>query len=185
MGVPQHVLLMLFFVEDKRFGQHRGIDVMAVTRAMVSNLLGSGSLQGASTLTQQLYDVQRLVDDESYPRKRKLSRKLNQLVFAVKKELIGSKEEILYEYLTNVYWGADFVGIDAAATGYFGSTKESLTVAQSFFLAERLASPNVDRPSRVASLLSRRVIAELMDEQDLCTEELHEIYFRWSSEVSA
>src|SRR6266487_2245630 len=57
LHVPDHFLLQLFAIEDKRFLFHPGIDPFAIVRAGISNLTGATTLQGGSTITQQLYNV--------------------------------------------------------------------------------------------------------------------------------
>lgn len=156
LNVPTHFLEQLFAVEDKRFALHIGVDPISIFRAGASDLIGEGVFQGASTITQQLYDVRRELNGGQ--RSRTLSRKLLQTVWAIAQEMHRSKCDILSEYLYKVYWGASYYGLDAAASGYLNSTRDRLTVAQGFFLAERLASPNAVSVKRVKTLLRRPCI---------------------------
>lgn len=135
---------------------HCGVDPFSITRAALANLSGDGAFQGASTITQQLYDSRR--DLAHHGRERTLSRKLQQTVWALLRELHCSKPEIIREYLKIVYLGSSFYGLDAATSGYFNTTRNKLDAAQGFFLAERIASPNAVSLYRVIELLHRRSV---------------------------
>ncbi|ASW91739.1 biosynthetic peptidoglycan transglycosylase [Mycobacterium marseillense] len=181
LEVPDCFIQLLFLIEDKRFGFHPGIDPISILRALVSNSLG-GHLQGASTITQQLYDVLKTQQTDNYRRPRTVRRKLDQALWSVKQEWLSSKVEILNNYLAHVYWGRDYFGLDAASRGYFGSSKCTLSAAESFFLAERLASPNVNCPERVHSLLQRSVVRELLT-ADGSYFEVYDIYEQWEGDL--
>ena len=174
MGVPVHFLLQLFQVEDKRFIVHPGVDPIAVLRAATANGTSTGVIQGASTITQQLYNVQRMAKRKA--RHRGPTYKVGQTAWALAKERHSSKREILSEYLDTIYWGRLYYGIDAAASGYFRTDRDKITVAQGFFLAERLASPNMLSIGRVQTLLQRASIAEMFAQDANARGELTDIY---------
>lgn len=159
-AIPLPLLAMLLAVEDKRFALHPGVDPIAIGRSTLANLLYREITEGASTLTQQLYDIRRTAAGDSRPRT--WSRKCRQALWAVRYELRHSKIEILREYLGGVYWGRSYWGLDAAADGYFNSRREDLLPSQAFFLAERLAAPNIVIPNRVIELLRRQPVIELL-----------------------
>jgi hypothetical protein len=175
-GTPPHFVYVLLAVEDKRFLLPGGVDPLAAARAAASNLLARGSLQGASTITQQLYNVERA--EQGMPRTRTLATKWRQGAWAVRAGARYSKPEVLRTYLDRVYWGRSFRGLDQAAAGYCGTRRDAVTVAQSFFLVERLATPNVARPRRVAILLTRRALAPLFRGQSARRAELLALYER-------
>jgi monofunctional glycosyltransferase len=137
-------------------------------------MIQDGVLQGASTITQQLYDVRQGV--RGIPRSRTLVRKLSQAAWAVAQEIQRSKYEILSEYIDGIYWGLSYYGLDAAAAGYFGASRDCLTVAQSFFLVERLASPNAASATRINTLLHRPDISRLLSQSEGGPQELDTIY---------
>lgn len=172
--MPEHFIVQLLHIEDKRFVLHPGVDPLAVMRAIVANSTKSGVLQGASTITQQLYNIRR--NAQSVHRRRGLVNKASQAAWALVEEAHRSKIEILKEYLNTVYWGLSYHGIDEAASGYFGTTRERLTVAQSFFLVERLANPNSVRISRVEALLQRNPISEVLLRDPQTREEFVTLY---------
>ncbi|WP_080710816.1 biosynthetic peptidoglycan transglycosylase [Mycobacterium avium] len=181
LDVPSHFIQLLLLIEDKRFASHPGIDLISIMRALISNSLG-GDLQGASTITQQLYDVLQAQQIDGYSRPRTICRKLNQAVWSIRRERLSSKVEILRDYLANVYWGRDYFGLESASYGYFRSAKSTLSPAKSFFLAERLASPNVNRRERVHTLLQRSAVRELLI-TDGSVAELSGIYRQWEAQL--
>jgi membrane peptidoglycan carboxypeptidase len=163
---------------------HPGVDPIAIVRALAANGIETGVLQGASTITQQLYNIRQ--EARGIWRKRTLLSKLSQAVWALAEETRRSKREILREYLNTIYWGRSYYGIEAAASGYFGTTKENLTIAQSFFLVERLASPNIVIIDRVAALLKRSSILALFSQDAVAWGELvfiYHDYFRYGDEL--
>ena len=174
LEVPPHFLMYLFAIEDKWFSFHKGIDPIAVVRAGANDLLGNGALQGASTITQQLHNCRQ--EHKGVCHNRTLSSKFVQATWAIKEDLRRPKQEILSEYLNTVYWGASYYGLDKATSSYFNSTRQGLTVAQSFFLSERLASPNVVILDRVVDLLQRRSVSNMLSSNEHALEELTFIY---------
>ena len=176
MQTPPHFIYLLLTVEDKRFVWHSGIDPLAAARAALHNLTGRGGLQGASTITQQLYNVTR--EEAGLRRSRTMPAKWRQGLWALGHQCRHSKREILATYLDRVYWGRSYHGLDAAARGYCGVTRPALSLAQSFFLVERLATPNRLRPRRIAALLRRRSIAPLFARRIGARAELLSLYDR-------
>lgn len=85
---------------------------------------------------------------------RKIDGKLKQIAWSIHKEINYSKTEIISEYLRTIYWGKNYYGLDQAAAGYFGTTRKKLSYEQSFFLAERIAWPNIVSHHRIKQLIS-------------------------------
>jgi penicillin-binding protein 1A len=155
LHTPDYFVELLFWVEDKRFAVHFGIDPIAVARAMVFNLRRGAALQGASTIAQQVYTI-RLT--RSCKVHRSFPYKVQQASWSLYASAARSKASILDEYVSTVYWGRSYHGLDAAAKGYFNAARGSLSMAQSFFLAERLAAPNRVSVRRISNLLKRTPI---------------------------
>ena len=173
LNVPPHFLVHLFSIEDKRFLIHPEIDPIAIVRAAASNIAGN-RLQGASTITQQLYHARSQVT--GLRRQRTIAQKFRQITWAVYKNACYSKADILDQYLETVYWGRSYYGVDAAARGYFNSKRSELSVAQSFFLVERLAKPNSVSLRRIESLLQRPSIALQFAMNATAIDELETLY---------
>ncbi len=179
LRVPSHFLAQVFFIEDKRFPIHPGIDPLAVIRAILHNLSGITPFQGGSTITQQLYDV---LGFSKGLRRRSWRRKIGQTIWALKTTALRPKQAVLRDYLQHVYWGRSYFGLDQAARGYFGVSRTNLSLAQSFFLAERLAFPNRVRSARVISLFFRKAIFEMFKHDYSSISELVNCYVRFSQD---
>jgi membrane peptidoglycan carboxypeptidase len=160
LQLPPYFVQQLFAVEDKRFFYHPGVDFLSVLRALFFNL-GTAATRphGASTITQQIY---------SNAARRKGSYrstvgfKIAQSTWALKRTLTHSKLSVLKEYLDSLYFGRSYYGLNRAAEGYCGRIPRDLTIADSFFLVERIARPNKVSIPRVAILAERRPIASLL-----------------------
>jgi Transglycosylase len=152
LGVPEFFLRYLLLIEDKRFIFHFGIDPIAIARALINNLIYRDLHEGASTITQQLYSAHLEINGEEY--NRQIDGKLKQMIWALLKEVNSSKNEIISEYIKTIYWGRNYYGLDQAADGYFGITRKQLSHEQSFFLAERIAWPNIINFDRIKKIIS-------------------------------
>jgi membrane peptidoglycan carboxypeptidase len=172
LGTPEHFVKMLLLVEDKRFLLHPGVDPIAIVRALTFNAQGK-IRQGASTITQQLYNIRRR--SLTSPR-RAFSYKLKQALWAFGYYAANSRSSLLTEYVDSVYWGRSYYGLDAAARGYFSSSRTSLTPAQSFFLAERIAMPNAVSPFRLVNLMNRSPVRANLLRHGATTQEVMSLY---------
>jgi membrane peptidoglycan carboxypeptidase len=152
---PEHFVEMLFLVEDKRFPIHIGVDPIAIIRAALSNLQGHGFRQGASTIVQQVYTIQ-MSRSQQIPRS--IEYKFRQIGWSLARSVVRGKRAILRQYIETVYWGRNYRGLDRAVEGYFSGSRTSLSAAQSFFLAERIAAPNRISIKRISVLLARQPI---------------------------
>ena len=135
--VPDEVLATLLAVEDNKFWTHNGVDIRAISRAMIQNLTSGAITQGGSTITQQIVKL-RVVGNES-----SFSRKIREAVLAARLEEEFSKEEILEFYLNEIYFGNGAYGLQAAAETYFGKNANQLDVGDAAFLAGLIRSPGI------------------------------------------
>jgi penicillin-binding protein 1C len=148
----------LIAYEDQRFRSHRGIDLLAVSRAAVQFVTNARIVSGASTLTMQ---VARLLEPRS---ERTLAAKIRQAVRAVQIERALSKDEILALYLTLAPYGGNLEGVRAASLGYFGKEPKRLTLAEIALLVALPQSPEARRPDRnlqAASAVRSRVLVRI------------------------
>jgi penicillin-binding protein 1A len=139
VGLPSYVPRAFLAAEDRRFYQHGPVDLHAIARAVEANFRAHRSVQGASTLTQQLARGLFLKREQS------LKRKVQEAYLAWRLEQAMSKDEILELYLNRTYFGAGAYGLDAAARTYFGKPAAQLTLAEAATLA---GLPNA--PTRLA-----------------------------------
>ena len=139
--MPAYVPQAFLAIEDRRFYQHEGVDRMAILRAVLANLRAGGTVQGASTISQQLARNLFLTPDQT------INRKLREMVLASRIERRLTKDEILELYLNRVYLGDQAYGIDAAASRFFGKTAEQLTLAEAAMLAGLPKAPSRSAPT--------------------------------------
>lgn len=139
----------LIAAEDRNFYRHGGIDPVGTGRALLHDLRG-GSLQGGSTLTQQLVKNSYLTSERS------VVRKFKEAVLAVKVERRFSKNEILRRYLNAVYFGRGAYGVEQAARAYFGISAAELQLPQASFLAGLVRAPELADPTLHPEEATRR-----------------------------
>ena len=132
--VPQDVQHAVLAAEDRDFYNEGGFSPTGIGRAIVNNLQG-GDLQGGSTITQQYAKNAYLTQERSF------SRKLQELVLAVKLDTSVSKDEILGDYLNTIYFGRGAYGVQTASQAYFGKSVSKLTVGEAAALAAIIRSP--------------------------------------------
>lgn len=176
LRVPAHFIEILLSIEDKRFLLHPGVDPLAVLRSALRNVAAGGIREGASSITQQLFDV--AGPGNSQDREASWSRKFAQAAWAAKTERASSKSQILALYLSRTYWGRAYVGLDAACEGYFGVTRSELTVSQGFFLVDRLAAPNRVVLSRLPIMMNRRPVQRAFSADAYSVVDLVRVYDR-------
>ncbi len=138
-GLPPYLLQATIAVEDKNFYKHNGVDFSAIARAIYHNY-SKETIEGASTITQQLVKNSLLSTERTY------ARKIKEVILSLWAESIYSKEQILLMYLNNAPYGGTNWGVEAASQNYFGKSADNLTLAQSAYLAGLPASPSEYSP---------------------------------------
>lgn len=141
-ALPAHVPAAFIAIEDRRFRDHIGVDPIGIFRALVTNVEAGGVRQGGSTITQQLAKTSFLSSERS------LKRKLQEVIIALYLEARLSKDEILQNYLSSVYFGDGAYGIRAAARTYFDKAPEKLALGEAAMLAGLVQAPSRLAPSR-------------------------------------
>jgi len=140
--LPSYLPKAFISIEDRRFYAHWGLDPVGVGRAVVTNLLGRGGMQGGSTLTQQLAKNLFLTQE------RTVSRKIQEAILALWLEHKFSKDQILELYLNRVYFGSGAYGVEAASEHYFGHSAREASLAESAVLAGLMKAPSKLAPDR-------------------------------------
>ncbi len=143
--IPDNFKNALIAVEDARFYDHWGVDIVGISRAMLRNFKKSGNVlkgQGASTLTQQLTKLLFLTPEKT------VSRKIKEALLALQVELKYSKEQILEMYSNQVYFGKGVYGVESASRMYFGKSASDLTLEEAALLAGLPQRPNHYNPAR-------------------------------------
>ncbi len=157
---PKQVRDAVLAAEDRRFYQHPGVDVLAVGRALVSDLAHRHVVSGASTLTMQLARTVR-------PHRRNLWGKVTEAALALRIEARLPKERILTEYLNRISYGPNLRGFGAASQAYFAEPPAALSVAQTALVAGLPRGPSIydvaHHPDR-ARQRRDRVLARMRDD---------------------
>ncbi|MBD5167889.1 MAG: penicillin-binding protein, partial [Helicobacter sp.] len=139
---PARVIEALAAVEDTLFFEHPGVNIDAISRAMVKNLASGKMLEGGSTITQQLIKNIVLTPERTF------DRKIKEALLAIRIEQVLSKEEILERYLNRAYFGHGYYGIRTAALGYFRKDLDRLTLKESALLAGLVRAPAFYDPTK-------------------------------------
>jgi penicillin-binding protein 1A len=132
---PQDLINATLAIEDERFYKHHGVDYVAIMRAVWANAKARRIVQGGSTITQQLARNLFLTLERTW------ERKIREALLAGKIEEAYTKDEILYFYLNQIYYGHNAYGAEAAARVYFDKHVEDLTLAECATLAGLPRSP--------------------------------------------
>jgi penicillin-binding protein 1A len=138
--VPAALTNAIIAAEDERFYQHAGIDYIGVARAASANLVTGGRRQGASTITMQVARNFFLSSEKT------LTRKLYEVLLAIKIERNLSKDQILGLYVNQIYLGQRAYGFASAARTYFGKPLDKLTLAEAAMLAALPKAPSSYNP---------------------------------------
>lgn len=167
--MPRHLLDAIVAIEDTRFYEHHGFDVRALMRAVVADIrrmLGhDGFLQGGSTITQQLAKNAFLTHE------RTLTRKLQELLWAIQIERKYSKSEILETYLNEIYLGPGVYGVEAASRYYFNKSVNELTLPEAALIAGLAQNAGLHSPYRdpEAAMRRRNTVLRRMEELGMIT----------------
>jgi len=168
--VPNHVRLAFLAAEDAQFYTHRGVNPTSVLRALWANMSSNRVVQGGSTITQQVVKALLLTPERS------LERKVKEAILAQRLEQKLTKDDILYLYLNQIYFGAGSYGIAAAAREFFDEDVGELTIAQAALLAGLPQRPSDYDPQRrlPKALARQRYVLGRMREEGFITPAQHE-----------
>lgn len=147
--IPESVQDAFIAVEDRDFYHHMGFDTRAILRAFYTNLTSS-SVQGGSTITQQLVKNVFLTSQRTY------QRKIQELILAVQLERLYTKKEILEMYLNQIPLGHGAYGVQAAARIYFGKDISQVTLGEAAMLAGLTKAPSTYSPYNDPKLAKER-----------------------------
>ena len=159
--IPDNMINAVVAVEDSRFWKHKGIDYIAILRAIVKDIIHVGFKEGGSTLTQQLTKVMFLSPEKT------LTRKLKEAFLAIKIEKSLEKKEILELYLNKVYFGHGAYGVEMASKIYFGKSIKDITLAEAALIAGLVKAPSSYSPYNDLSKAKERqqIVLARMEEE--------------------
>ncbi len=164
--LPSYVPDAIISTEDRRFYAHFGFDIVAFTRAMLTNIFMGRYAQGGSTITQQVAKNLFLTSQKN------IKRKTQELLLAFWLEHKFSKEQILTLYLNRVYLGAGTYGIEAASQKYFQKSSRDMNLLEAAIIAGMLKAPSRYNPIASAERAKARakVVLQNMVNNDALTE---------------
>jgi len=149
--IPEIVEKTFVAVEDQKFYRHKGVDYLAILRAIIAMVRNGEVTQGGSTITQQLARTVYLSMDRTW------ERKMEEIFIARNLEDKYTKSQIMEFYLNNIYFGNGYYGIQAAAQGYFSKSIDKLDLSQVVFLCAIPNNPSLYDPvQHKKNTLSRR-----------------------------
>ncbi len=165
--IPVDLQNAVVAMEDRNFFAHPGFSIRGILRALFNDAITGRAKQGASTLTQQLSRGVFLTQ------KKKLIRKIREIILAIQIEHQFSKREILQLYLNQIYLGSGSYGVKAAAKKYFNKDLSELTTGEAALLVGLIPAPGRYNPfaNPEVSRQRRNLVLDVMREQDYITDE--------------
>ena len=182
--IPKVMQDAVLAIEDARFYQHRGVDYLGVIRAGMANF-GEARSQGASTITMQVARNFYLSSEKTF------TRKIYEILLALKIESLLTKEQILEVYMNQIYLGQRAYGFAAASEIYFAKPLSDVTIAEAAMLAGLPKAPSAYNPianPRRAEVRQQHIIDRMLengfiDSEQHATARQEKLKYRQSSEV--
>ena len=169
--ISENLIKTTIDIEDKKFYQHHGIDILRIIKATFNNLKNHQINEGASTITQQYAKNLYLDFDKTF------KRKLNELWYTIQIETHYTKNEILEGYLNTINYGHGNYGIKNASLFYFNKNPSDLTLAESVILANIPKSPTKYSPINNYDLAKEKknyTLKKLLEDKVITKKEYHE-----------
>jgi len=138
--IPDNMKNAIMAIEDSRFYKHIGVDPLGITRAMVKNAIAGRTVEGGSTLTQQLTKILFLSPERTF------KRKLREALIALQIERLYSKEQIMELYCNQIFLGGGAYGVEAGSQYYFGHSVKDATLEECAMLAALPKAPSQYSP---------------------------------------
>jgi penicillin-binding protein 1A len=157
--MSNHLKNAFIAIEDRRFQWHPGFDPVGIFVALSRSVFQGKRLRGGSTITQQL------AKNLFFSGKRKILRKIKEVVLALKLEFFFSKQTILEMYLNNVYFGGEIYGVETASRKFFLKRSRDLNVFEAAILAGAVKAPNsyhIKKHPKKAKKRARLVLKQMV-----------------------
>ncbi len=168
--IDKKLVNSVLVVEDKKFYEHRGFDLLRIGKAMMTNIASGHIVQGASTITQQLVKNLYLDFDKTW------KRKIEEAFLTIITEIQYDKDEILEAYLNTINYGNGNYGVSNAAKYYFNKDVSNLSLEEAIMLAGIPKSPNKFNPVSNRDEANKRaeVVAKVLYNNEFITKEEYE-----------
>lgn len=171
--LPSDYVTAVIDVEDHRFYDHNGIDIISIFRALINDIKAREVVEGGSTITQQLSK------NMYFSQKQELVRKIAELFVTFNLEKNYSKNDIFELYVNTSYFGDGYYGIGQAAKGYLNKKPKDMTLLESTLLAGIPNAPSVYAPTKNPDLAVQRqkqVIQKMVKRGGLTESEAEKLY---------
>lgn len=171
--VPNYYADAIIAVEDHRFKSHGPIDVIAIARAIITNIQAKDFNEGGSTITQQVAKNLYFITEDDV-----ISRKIAEIFVAIDLEKEYSKDDILEFYMNTIYFGEGYYGIREASNGYYKKEPKDLNLYEATMLAGVPNAPSVYAPTvnpTLAKSRQKKVIRSMVEYGYLSQEEANQI----------
>ncbi len=169
--MPPLLINAFLAAEDSRFFEHRGVDFRGTLRAFIANFKAGSIVQGGSTITQQVTKSLLLTRQRSYVRK------IKEAILATRLERYLTKDQILYLYLNQIYFGNRAYGVKAAIWDYFHKKPNEISLAEMTILASLPRAPEIYSPLRHPEKCRERqlyVLQRMVEEGSITKKEMQE-----------
>lgn len=170
--LPQDYINAVVAVEDRRFFEHNGIDLISISRAVLKDIQTLSLAEGGSTITQQL------AKNTYFTQRKEFTRKVAEIFTAFEYEDVCTKEEIFELYVNTIYFGDGYYCISDAAEGYFDKEVEDMDLYECTLLAGIPNAPSVYSPTKNPELARQRqaqVLNKMVKYNYLTQEEADEL----------
>ena len=167
-NLPKIYIDAVVSVEDKRFWEHKGLNIRSIGRAIINDIKAKSFVEGGSSITQQL------MKNEYFSQDKELERKIADMFAALEFEKNYSKQDIFEYYANTIYFGSGYYGIYDAAMGYYGKAPWELSDYECIMLAGIPNAPSVYSPKENPDLAKERmnqVIDEMVEDGVLTLED--------------
>jgi monofunctional glycosyltransferase len=170
--IPQIYRNAVISVEDHRFYEHNGIDIIAICRAAVNDIKAMEFVEGGSTITQQLSK------NIYFTQEKKITRKIAEVFMSFEIEKNYDKDEILELYLNTSYFGDGYYTVKEACRGYFNKELNEMTDYEAILLAGIPNAPSVYAPTKnpeLAKQRQRQVMEKMIKYNYLTNDDVNDI----------
>ena len=172
--LPEYYKNSVIAVEDHRYYKHGAIDVIALCRAVVSNIKQKDFKEGGSTITQQTAKNMYFITADDV-----VSRKVAEAILSFELERKYSKDDILELYINTIYFGDGYYGIKEACEGYLHKSPKDMTLYDATMLAGIPNAPSVYAPTvnfNLTKSRQKKVVSSMLEYEHINQEQANELY---------
>lgn len=164
--ISPNMINAIIAIEDQKYFEHNGVDILRFFGALVHNLKTKSYSQGGSTITQQL------IKNTHFSNEKTIKRKIQEMKLAIELEKELDKEKIMELYLNRILFSGRIYGVEKASEYFFDKPASALTISESALLAGMIQKPNIYNPytNPEQAIQRRNIVLNRMIEAGLITE---------------